>query len=69
MTDSLRIRKEDVKHRMDSGEEVVFIDVRNPGPWEQAARKIKGAIRIGLKELDQRLGSIPKDKPVVTYCT
>lgn len=69
MTDSLRISKEDVKHRMDSGEQVVFIDVRNPGPWEQAARKIKGAIRIGLKELDQQLGSIPKDKPVVTYCT
>lgn len=69
MTDSLRITKEDVKRRMESGEEIVFIDVRNPGPWERAARKIKGAIRIGLKELDQRLGSIPKDKPVVTYCT
>lgn len=69
MADSLRISKEDVKRRMDSGEQVVFIDVRNPGPWEQAARKIKGAIRIGLKELDQQLGSIPKDKPVVTYCT
>jgi len=69
MTDSLRISKEGVKRRMDSGEGIVFIDVRNPGPWEQSARKIQGAMRIGLKELDQRLGSIPKEKPVVTYCT
>lgn len=69
MTDSLRITKEDVKRRMDSGEEFVFIDVRNPGPWERTARKIKGAIRIALNELDSRIGSLPKNKPVVTYCT
>jgi rhodanese-related sulfurtransferase len=69
MTDSLRVSKEDVKRRMDSGEEVVFIDVRNPGPWESATRKIKGARRIALNELDRCLGSIPKGKPVVTYCT
>ncbi len=69
MTDSLRITKEDVKRRMDSGEEIVFIDVRNPGPWQQAARKIKGAIRIALNELDKRIESIPQGKPVVTYCT
>lgn len=69
MTDSLRISKEDIKHRMDSGEEIVFIDVRNPGPWERTARKIKGAIRIALNELDKRIESIPKEKSVVTYCT
>ncbi len=69
MTDSLRITKEEVKRRLDSGEEIVFIDVRNPGPWERAARKIKGATRIALNELDQQLESIPKNKAVVTYCT
>ena len=69
MTDSLRITKEDVRRRMDLGEEIVFIDVRNPGPWERAARKIKGATRIALNELDKRIESIPKNKPVVTYCT
>lgn len=69
MVDPVRMSKEDVKRRMDSGEEIVFLDVRNPGPWEQAARKIKGATRIALTELDQHLESIPRDKPVVTYCT
>lgn len=69
MTDSLRITKEDVISRMNSGEEIAFIDVRNPGPWERTARKIKGAIRIALTELDRRIEDIPKNKPVVTYCT
>lgn len=69
MIDSLRISKEDVKHRLELGEEIVFIDVRNPGPWERAERKIKGALRIPLNELDQHIRSIPKGKPVVTYCT
>ena len=69
MTDSLRITKEDVRRRMDLGEEIVFIDVRNPGPWERAARKIKGATRIALNELDKRIESIPKNRHVVTYCT
>ncbi len=69
MTDSLRINKEEVKARQDAGEEIVFLDIRNPGPWERAERKIKGAIRMPLNEIDRRIESIPKDKPIVTYCT
>lgn len=69
MADSLRISKEEVKKRIDSGEEIVFLDIRNPGPWKRAEYKIKGALRIPLNEIDQRVQSIPKDKPIVTYCT
>lgn len=69
MTDSIRISKEDVKRRMDAGEEIVFLDIRNPGPWERSEQKIKGAVRMPLKEIDQHIDSIPKGKPVVTYCT
>ena len=69
MTDSIRITKEEVRRRIDSGEEIVFLDIRNPGPWERAQRKIKGAIRLPLDEIDQRIQSIPKGKPIVTYCT
>jgi rhodanese-related sulfurtransferase len=69
MTDSIRISKEEVKKRLDSGERIVFLDIRNPDPWERAERKIKGAIRLPLNEIDQRIGSIPKDRPIITYCT
>lgn len=69
MTDSIRINKEEVKRRMDSGEETIFLDIRNPGPWERSEHKIKGAIRMPLNEIDQHIASIPKGKPIVTYCT
>lgn len=69
MTDSIRISKEEVKRRLEAGEEIVFLDIRNPGPWERAEHKIKGAIRLPLNEIDQRVPSIPKGKPIVTYCT
>ncbi|MGH9444636.1 MAG: rhodanese-like domain-containing protein [Terriglobia bacterium] len=69
MADSIRISKEEVKQRLAAGEEIVFLDIRNPGPWERAEHKIKGAIRFPLNEIDQRIQSIPKDKPIVTYCT
>ncbi|MGH9325546.1 MAG: rhodanese-like domain-containing protein [Terriglobia bacterium] len=69
MTDSIRISKEEVKQRLESGEEITFLDIRNPGPWERAERKIKRAIRLPLSEIDQRIQSIPKGKPIVTYCT
>ncbi len=69
MTDSIRITKEEVKRRIETGEDVVFLDIRNPRPWERAEHKIKGAIRLPFNEIDQRIDSIPKDKPIVTYCT
>ncbi|HET9180121.1 MAG TPA: rhodanese-like domain-containing protein [Terriglobia bacterium] len=69
MADSIRISKEELKRRMDSGEEIVFLDIRNPGPWERSERKIKGAIRMPLNKIDEHIAAIPKDKPVVAYCT
>jgi phage shock protein E len=47
-------------------ENVTVIDVRSPE--EFAAGHIKGALNIPLDELEQRLGQLPKDQPVVTYC-
>ncbi len=69
MADSIRISKEEVKQRMDSGEEIIFLDIRNPGPWERSGHKIKGAIRMPLNEIDHQIASIPKGKPIFTYCT
>lgn len=69
MADSLRISKEEAKERQDSGEEIIFLDIRNPGSWERSEHQIKGAIRMPLNEIDQRVGSLPKGKAIITYCT
>ena len=69
MTDAPRITAEEMKRRINAGEEFTVIDVRNPQAWAESDTKIPGAIRVAMDELDQKLSGIPKDKPTVTYCT
>ncbi len=49
-----------------SSESVVVIDVRDPSAFE--AEHIRGAVSIPLSQLTAMTSSLPKDKPVVTYC-
>jgi rhodanese-related sulfurtransferase len=54
---------------MDAGEDFTVIDVRNPQAWAEAQTVIPGAIRVTLDKLEESLPRIPKNKPVVAYCT
>ncbi len=45
---------------------VTILDVR-PGP-EYRAGHIKGALSIPLRELEDRISELPRDKSVVAYC-
>lgn len=69
MLDSRRITPNELKRRMDAGEQFTFVDVRNPHAWAESDVLMPGAIRIPTDKLDQHLSQIPKDKPVVAYCT
>lgn len=64
-----RITVDEVKQRMDRGEQFAFVDSRNPKAWAEADRKLPNAIRIPAEELEQHLDEIPKDRAVITYCT
>ncbi|KKN38958.1 hypothetical protein LCGC14_0748320 [marine sediment metagenome] len=44
----------------------VILDVRTNREYE--ARKIEGSVNIPIHELRDRLGEIPKEKPVIVYC-
>jgi NADPH-dependent 2,4-dienoyl-CoA reductase/sulfur reductase-like enzyme/rhodanese-related sulfurtransferase len=44
----------------------LLLDVREPGEWAQG--HIPGAVHIPLGQLRQRLGELPKDKPLLVYC-
>jgi rhodanese-related sulfurtransferase len=54
---------------MEAGEDFTVIDVRNPQAWAESDTKIPEAIRVGMDELDEKLPGIPKNKPIVAYCT
>ena len=69
MPDTLRIAVDDLRKRMEAGEDFVFLDSRNPQAWAQSDVKLPEAIRVPLDSLDDNLSKIPKDKPIVAYCT
>jgi rhodanese-related sulfurtransferase len=64
-----RITVNELKQRMDAGEDFTLIDVRNPQAWEQSDTMLPGAIRVPIDQWEKSLPRIPKMRPVVTYCT
>jgi adenylyltransferase/sulfurtransferase len=64
--DELEITPADVKARLDRGESLVFVDVREP--WEHQVCKIEGARLIPLGLLAASLQSLPDVDEVICYC-
>ena len=61
-----RIAVSDLKKKLDSGEKLLLIDVRED--WElKADGAIPGAIHIPVADLDKRMKDIPKDVQLIFY--
>jgi len=56
----------ELKRRMDAGDDIQLIDVRQPD--EYAFAKIKGAKLIPLGEIVQRMSEIDRNKEIVLQC-
>jgi rhodanese-related sulfurtransferase len=69
MSEAPRITVQELKKRMAAGEDFTVIDVRNPNAWAEANTVIPGAIRLSSDKIEESLSKIPKNKPVVAYCT
>ena len=69
MPDDLRITVAELQKRMEAGEDFTVIDTRNPQAWAQSDEMVPEAIRVPLDNLDENISSIPKNKPIVAYCT
>jgi rhodanese-related sulfurtransferase len=63
-----RISPEEAWALVESGREPVFIDTRNLKHWEQSDSQIPGSLRIWRMELEERIGEVPRGRPLVTYC-
>jgi membrane protein DedA with SNARE-associated domain len=64
-----RITPEELKERLDGGEEMVIVDLRHPLDVEAEPHLIPGALHYSPDDLDARHGEIPRDRDVVLYCT
>jgi len=69
MEDAPRITVDEVRRRMEQGEEFTFIDARNPDAWAHSDAVAPKAMRIPADKLDENLARIPRERPIVTYCT
>jgi len=69
MANAPRITPDELRRRMDAGEDFTVIDVRNPNAYAQSDVIIPEAIRVPLENLEGNLQRIPKNRPVVAYCT
>ena len=67
--EATRVTVDEVRERMDRGEQFAFVDTRNPVAWGESDVKLPGAIRVPADELGQHLDEIPHDRAVITYCT
>jgi membrane protein DedA with SNARE-associated domain len=64
-----RIRPEELKRKMDAGEKIVVMDLRQSLDFESEPNTIPGAVMISPDELDEHHDAIPRDRDVVLYCT
>jgi rhodanese-related sulfurtransferase len=69
MPDDLRITIDELRRRMEAGEDFTFIDTRNPQAWAQSDVMLPEAIRVLADKFEEHLDEIPKNKPIVAYCT
>ncbi|MEE8460714.1 MAG: rhodanese-like domain-containing protein [Acidobacteriota bacterium] len=65
-TETDRIAISELKQKLDSGEKLLLIDVREDWELEENGA-IPGAIHIPMAELDMRMKDIPKDIQLVFY--
>jgi len=68
--DNIRmIKAQELKGRIDKGEDILIIDIRTGKEYEESHFRIKGAIRISIVSLEDRIKELPTDRPIIFYCS
>jgi membrane protein DedA with SNARE-associated domain/rhodanese-related sulfurtransferase len=62
-----RITPEELRQRLEAGEDLVIVDVRTA--VESQTDSVPGALRIPLEDLDTRHGDIPRDRDIILFCS
>ncbi|MCC6141876.1 MAG: rhodanese [Nitrospira sp.] len=63
---SYSIGVKELKARLDKGDKLVLLDVREP--WEHALAKLEGSVLIPLGTLPQTLTKLDKNTEIIAYC-
>ena len=64
-----RISPEELKAKLDGGEEILIVDVRDRIDFEAEPTIIPGALHMTIEDMDSRHQEIPREREIVLYCT
>ncbi len=64
-----RITVDELKQKIDAGEDLVIVDLRHSMDFEADPETIPGAFRMDAKELEEKNDRLPREREVVLYCT
>jgi membrane protein DedA with SNARE-associated domain len=64
-----RITPEELKQKIDAGEELVIVDLRHSMDFEAEPETIPGALHMDAAELEIKSNALPRDREVILYCT
>jgi hypothetical protein len=62
-----RISAADLKKRLDSGENILIVDVRSPDAYQ--TERVKGAVNAHYGPEGADFSQLPKDRFIALYCT
>jgi membrane protein DedA with SNARE-associated domain len=64
-----RITAEELKRKIDAGEEIAIVDLRHSMDFEADPNTIPGAFYLPSEEFDQRYNEIPSGREIILFCT
>jgi membrane protein DedA with SNARE-associated domain len=64
-----RITAEELKQKLDAGEDLVIVDLRHSMDFEADPHTIPGAFRMDAEDLEENDDLFPRDREVILYCT
>jgi membrane protein DedA with SNARE-associated domain len=64
-----RITVAELRGLIDSGKAPVIVDVRSRAAAQHDPRRIPGAVRLLIEEIDTEASRLPRDREVILYCT
>jgi len=63
-----RITPEELKAKMDAGEDVIIVDLRHALEFDAQPETIPGALHMDAAELEEASEIIPRDREIVLFC-
>ncbi|HXI94018.1 MAG TPA: VTT domain-containing protein [Blastocatellia bacterium] len=64
-----RITPEELRRKIETGEEVVVVDLRGTLDFEAEPQTIPGAIRLAPDNVEEGHNQIPRDREIILFCT